>query len=221
VPANKVEAIRALGARTEIYGSSQDEAFEKAAELQQQDGVILVHPFDDPDIIAGQGTIGLELIEDIPDLDAVLVPLSGGGLISGIALAVKTINPAIKVIGVSMSRGPVMYHSLQAGKPVVLAEEDTLADSLRGGIGIDNKYTFEIVKNYVDDVILVSEADIAAAMAFLFTEHRLVAEGAGVVGIAALMTGQVRTAGRNTAVIISGNNIQIPQFLKAVQPFLA
>ena len=220
VPANKVEAIHALGARTEIYGISQDDAFEKAAELQQQDGVILVHPFDDPDIIAGQATIGLELIEDIPDLDAVLIPLSGGGLISGIALALKTINPAIKIVGVSMSRGPVMYHSLQAGKPIMLVEEDTLADSLRGGIGLDNKYTFELVRNYVDDVLLVSETDIAAAMAFLFTEHSLVVEGAGAVGVAALMTRQARVMGKHTAVIISGNNIQIPQFLSVVQPFL-
>ncbi len=221
VPANKVEAIRALGARTEIYGSSQDDAFDKAAELQRQEGVILVHPFDDPDIIAGQATIGLELIEDIPDLDAVVVPLSGGGLISGIALALKKINPSIKVIGVSMSRGPVMYHSLKANKPILLAEEDTLADSLRGGIGLDNQYTFGIVKNFVDDLLLVSEADIAAAMAFLFTEHRLVVEGAAAVGVAALMTRQAGAAGENTAVIISGNNIQIPQFLSAVQPFLS
>lgn len=220
VPQNKVEAIRALGARTEIFGSSQDDAFEKAAELQQQDGVILVHPFDDLDIIAGQATIGLELIEDIPDLDAVLVPLSGGGLISGIALALKKINPAIKVIGVSMARGAVMYHSLKAGKPVLLAEEETLADSLRGGIGLENQFTFQMVQSFVDDVLLVSEADIAAAMAFLLTEHRLVVEGAGAVGVAALMTGQAGAAGENIAVIISGNNIQIPQFISAVQPFL-
>lgn len=221
VPANKVEAIRALGARTEIFGSSQDDAFKKAAELQEQEGVILVHPFDDLDIIAGQATIGLELIEDIPGLDEVLVPLSGGGLISGIAFVLKTINPAIKIIGVSMTAAPVMYHSLKAGKPIVLSEEETLADSLRGGIGLENKYTFKIVQNYVDDVLLVSEEDIAAAMAFLFVEHRLVVEGAGAVGVAAVMTRQAGIAGKNTAIIVSGNNIQIPRFLSAVRPFLA
>ena len=113
-----------------------------------------------------------------------------------------------------------MYHSLKAGKPVLLAEEETLADSLRGGIGLENQFTFQMVQSYVDDVLLVSEADIAAAMAFLLTEHRLVVEGAGAVGVAALMTGQAGAAGENIAVIISGNNIQIPQFISAVQPFL-
>jgi len=220
VPGNKVEAIRTLGAKTEIYGRSQDDAFERAAELQQQEGRILVHPFDDLDIIAGQATIGLELIEDLPDLDAVLVPVSGGGLISGIALTLKKINPAIRVIGVSMMRGPVMYYSLKAGKPILLPEEETLADSLRGGIGLENKYTFQIVQNYVDGVLLVTEADIAAAMAFLLTEHGLVVEGAGAVGVAALMSSQAGVAGGNTAVILSGKNIQTSEFLSAVTPFL-
>jgi len=215
VPANKVEAIRSLGAETVIYGDSQDNAFEKAAEIQLHDGKVLIHPFDDADIIAGQATIGLELIEDLPYLEAAYVPLSGGGLISGVALALKSINPTIQVIGVSMERAAVMYHSLQAGKPVVMPEEETLADSLQGGIGLDNQYTFQMVQDLVDDVILVSEAEIAQGMAFLFREHRLVVEGAGAVGVAALLRGNL-SASKNTAVVISGNNIEIAQFLRAV-----
>jgi threonine dehydratase len=220
VPANKVAGIRALGAEVDIYGNSQDDAFIKAAQHQEQTGKIMVHPFDDLEIIAGQGTIGLELIEDLPNLELALIPLSGGGLISGIAFVLKSINPAIRVIGVSMERAPVMYHSLKAGKPLEIVEEDTLADSLRGGIGLENQYTFHIVQNLVDDVILVSEEEIARAMAFLLTEHQLVVEGAGAVGLAALISGKVASGEKATAVLLSGKNIDSTTYLKAVQTYI-
>ncbi len=220
VPENKVEAIRALGAEVVIFGHSQDDAFRKVTELQEREGKILVHPFDDLHVISGQATIGLELIEDLPHLERVIVPLSGGGLISGIGFAMKTVNPSIEVLGVSMDSAPVMYHSLRAGRPIQMPEEDTLADSLRGGIGLDNRFTFQMVQNFVDDVILVTEKEIAAAMAYLFKEHRLVVEGAGAVGVAALLSQKILPKDKNTAVIISGNNIDIPFFLKAVQPYL-
>jgi threonine dehydratase len=220
VPKNKVEAIRSLGAEVIIFGHSQDEAFAKVTELQERDGKILVHPFDDIHVISGQATIGLELIEDIPNLDRVIVPLSGGGLISGIGFVMKTINPSIEVLGVSMDSAPAMFHCLRSGKPIQIPEEDTLADSLRGGIGLDNRFTFQMVQNFVDDIILVSEEEIATAMAYLFKEHRLVVEGAGAVGVAALLSRKVLPKGKNTAVIISGNNIDVSFFLEAVQPYL-
>jgi threonine dehydratase len=147
----------------------------------------------------------------------VLVPLSGGGLIAGIALALKSSNPAIRVTGISMERAPVMARSLAAGKPLEMPEEMTLADSLQGGIGLHNQYTFNMVRDLVDEVILVTEEEIAAAMAFALREHHLVVEGAGAVGIAALLAGKVRDPLRNTALIISGGNVDIPQLLQIMK----
>jgi threonine dehydratase len=209
VPENKVEALQRLGAQVVISGQSQDAAFERAAELVAKQSLTMIPPFDDPDIIAGQGTIGIEMVEALPETDTVLVPVSGGGLISGIALALKSINPDILVIGVSMERAPVMYHSLRAGKPIQMPEEDTLADSLRGGIGLDNRYTYRMTQDYVDDLILVSEEEIAAAMAFALQEHHIILEGAGAVGIAALMHGKAGEAGQHVGVVVSGGNVDL------------
>jgi threonine dehydratase len=135
-----------------IYGRSQDEAELRAQELSEERGLTMIHPFDDPLVIAGQGTIGLELLKQLPAIDTALVPLSGGGLIAGIAVALKSGNRAIRIVGVSMERAPVMARSLAAGKPLQIEEETTLADSLQGGIGLDNRYTFRIVQELVDDV---------------------------------------------------------------------
>ena len=219
VAANKLEPIRALGADLRNHYASQDEAESQAYALAAAEGLVAVSPFDDPDVIAGQGTMGLEMLEQHPELRCAIVPLSGGGLISGVALALKTANPAIRVIGVSMERAPVMYHSLQAGKPVAMPEEDTLADSLRGGIGLDNRYTFAMVQRYVDDVVLVSEEAIAQAMAFLFREHGLVSEGGAAVGVAALLQQQVQQGG-DTVVVTCGRNVAMGLFLRTVQPWL-
>lgn len=219
VPKNKVEALRQLGAEVIIHGQSQDEAEVRAHQLAEERGLAMVHPFDDPLVIAGQGTIGLELMQDLPAVDWVLVPLSGGGLIAGIALALKSTNPAIHVVGISMERAPVMAKSLAAGKPVQMPEEPTLADSLQGGIGLENQHTFRIVNDFIDDVVLVSEEEIAAAMAFALYEHHLVVEGAGAVGIAALQAGKVEAAGKNVALIISGGNVDIPQLLQVAQQY--
>lgn len=214
VPDNKIEALKQLGAQVEVYGHSQDDAFERAALLEEQRGLTMVPPFDDALIIAGQGTIGIELLEELPEIDTVLVPVSGGGLISGIAMALKSASPAIRVLGVSMERAPVMYHSLKAGKPVQLPEEDTLADSLRGGIGLDNQYTYHMTQAYVDDLVLVSEEEIAAAMAFAFQEHHLVLEGAGAVGIAALLHGKVEDVGDHVGIVLSGGNVGLELFVR-------
>jgi len=213
VPANKVEAIERLGAEVVVHGQSYEEAEVHALRLRDERGLTMIEPFDDPLVIAGQGTIGLEVLEDLPDVDAILVPLSGGGLISGVALAMKAADPAIRTIGVSMERAPVMVHSLRAGAPVDLEEQDTLADALAGNIGLDNRYTFRMVQQYVDDLALVSEEEIARAMAFALREHHLVVEGGGAVGVAALLAGEVRGVGRNVVVVVSGGNVSMPLLL--------
>lgn len=216
VLAHKVAAIQQLGAETIRSGQNQDEAEARAAQLVAEQGLTLIHPFDDPHIIAGQGTIGLELLQERPSLSSVVIPLSGGGLLGGIGLALKTADPNLRVIGVSMARGPVMYHSLQAGQPVQMAELPTLADSLQGGIGLDNRYTFQMVQQVVDDVVLVSEEEIAAAMAFAFRQHRLVLEGGAAVGVAALLGGNVQGLGAETAVILSGGNVDTDKFKQII-----
>jgi threonine dehydratase len=207
VPAYRVEAMRALGAEVHRSGASQDEAYESAIALQKKEGLTLVAPFDDPDIIAGQGTIGLEILERLPDVDTVIVPVSGGGLMAGIALAVKTASPDIRTVGVSMEVAPAMYHSVKAGKPVEIEEKDSLADALLGGIGMDNRYTFPMIRDYVDELLLVSEAEIAQGMFFALDQHRLMVEGSGAVGISALLSGRLKHPGKRVAVVLSGGNV--------------
>lgn len=208
VPRNKVEAIQALGAVVRIVGRSQDEAQVEADRLAAEEGMVLLPPFDHPDVIAGQGTLGLEIVEDLPDVGTVLVPVSGGGLISGVALAVKAARPTARVVGVSMARGAAMYESLRAGKPVPVEELPSLADSLGGGLGDPNRYTFAMVRELVDDIVLLSEAEIAAGVRHAYFEEREVIEGAGAVGIGAVLAGKARLEGP-TAVVLSGRNIDM------------
>jgi threonine dehydratase len=214
VPSNKVDAIKRLGAEVVVHGNSYEDAEKHTLQLQEERGLILIDPFDDPLVIAGQGTIGLEILEDLPEVNTVIVPLSGGGLMSGTALAMKSASPAIRAIGVSMDRAPVMYHSLKAGKPIKMEEEDTIADALVGNIGLNNKYTFRMVQKYVDDVVLVSDEEIAEAMVFALEAHRLIVEGGGAVGIAALLHQRASKSGRNVVIVVSGSNVSLPLLLK-------
>ncbi len=214
VPSNKVDAIRRLGAEVVVYGNSYDEAEKHALRLQEERGLTLIDPFDDPLVIAGQGTIGLELLEDLPEIDTVVIPLSGGGLLSGIGLALKSADAAIRVIGVSMERGPAMVLSLRAGEVVEIVEEPTLADALAGGLGLDNAYTFDMVQKYADDTVLVSEEEIAGAMAFALESHHLVVEGGGAVGMAAILYDKVEWLGQHVAVVVSGGNVDVPRLLE-------
>lgn len=215
VPENKVAAIRSLGAQVRIVGKSQDEAQDEVDRLVDTEGMTSIPPFDHMDVIAGQGTIGLEMLEEAPELDAVLVPLSGGGLIAGVALAVKTLSPGTKVIGISMERGAAMIASLAAGRPVMVEELPTLADSLGGGIGLANTYTFEMVRDLVDDTIRVSEREIAEAIRFAYMQEAEVLEGAAAVGIAALMTGKFVPSGP-TSLVLSGKSIAPETHLEIV-----
>lgn len=209
VPENKCQAIRNLGAELVVVGENADEAMMYADELQSERGMTMVHPFDDLEIIAGQGTIGLEIFEDFPEMDTILVPLSGGGLMSGIAFTVKSIMPKVHVVGVSMERGPAMVDSLKAGRVVDIVEEPTLADALAGGLNTDNLYTFPMVQQYVDETVLVSEEEIAEAMLFCISQHHIVVEGGAAVGVAALLNNKVRNLGNNVVVVISGANVSI------------
>lgn len=206
VPSNKVEAVRALGAEVRIIGQSQDEAQLEVDRLVAEEGRVMLPPFDHPDVVAGQGTLGLELLEDCPDAATVLVPLSGGGLAAGVALAVKTLAPDTRVVGLSMERGAAMHASLRAGKPVQVREEPSLADSLGGGIGLDNRWTFPLVRDLVDEVALLTEAEIAEGIRHAYWKEGEVVEGAAAVGAAALLAGKVRAHGP-VAVLMTGRNI--------------
>jgi threonine dehydratase len=206
VPPDKVRALRRLGATVVVEGASQDEAGEVARGLEREHGLVMVHPFDDPAVIAGQGTIGVELLEDSGDLEAVLVPLSGGGLIGGIAAAVKARRPAVRVIGLSPVGGAAMVESIRAGRPVEVEEADTLADSLNGGIGLDNAHTFGLVRDLVDDLVLVEEAAIARGLLAALKWERYVLEGAAAIGLAAVIAELVELSGPS-ALILTGRQI--------------
>ncbi|SNR37457.1 hydroxyectoine utilization dehydratase EutB [Puniceibacterium sediminis] len=215
VPQAKVDGIRALGAEVRIVGRSQDDAFAESRRLVAEEGLVEISPFDDPFVIAGQGTIGLEIMERRPEIETLLVPLSGGGLAAGVALAAKALKPSVKVIGISMDRGAAMYESLRAGHPVEVAEYASLADSLGGGIGVENRLSYPMCRALLDDVILVTEEEIYRAMQTLYYEDRIVAEGGCVVGTAAVQAGKLTLTGP-TATVITGRNLDMDVFTRIV-----
>lgn len=206
VPWNKVENVRAAGAEVLIVGSSQDEAQVEVDRLVREAGKTMLPPFDHADVIAGQGTLGLEVLEDIPDAGTIVVPLSGGGLAAGIGISAKAVNPDIEVVAVCMERGASMVSSLEAGRPVEVPEYRSLADSLGGGIGLANRYTFTLVRDLVDRTVLLSEAEIAAGIRHAYHEEGEVLEGAGAVGIAAVLAGKLEASGP-VVLLLTGRNI--------------
>lgn len=208
VPENKVLEIRRLGAEIRIAGRSQDEAQKEVDRLVAEEGMVMLPPFDHAAVIAGQGTLGLEIMEQLPEAEIVLVPLSGGGLAAGVAAAVRGLNPKARMIGLTMERGAAMKASLDAGRPVQVEELPSLADSLGGGIGLDNALTFPMCRDLLDDVILVSEEEIANGMRHAYAGEREIVEGAGAIGIAALLSGRIRPEGPVVA-ILSGRNVDM------------
>ena len=216
VPEYRKLAIEALGANVEIVGQNSDEADLYARNIAEKKNITLIHPFDDEDIIIGQGTTGLEMINDFPEVDTVIIPTSGGGLIGGIALALKLQKPSIKVIAVSMERGPSMYESLKQGKPVDVEELETLADCLGGSIGLNNKFTFDIAKETIDDFVLVNEDKIAEGIKLNFTEHRIVSEGAAATSVMVAKDNLSSHLGKNIICLICGGNIEKNLFKKII-----
>lgn len=211
VPEVKVKNIARWGAEIKQDWDSQDQAGVYCYQVEKETGMTVIPPFDDKEIICGQATMALEIIEDCPEIDTVLVPLSGGGLISGVTLGMKMTVPDVRIVGISQQRAAVMIESLKAGHPVEMPEEPTLADSLLGGIGLDNRYTFDITRDYVDEVAQVSEEEIADGLAYIMENHKVIAEGASCVGISyALRPGQIKP-GSNVAIIVTGCGIPMEQ----------
>ena len=216
VPEHRRKAIESLGAKVEIVGTNSDEADLHAREYSKKNNIPLIHPFDDPMVIAGQGTIGLEMLESLPEVDTVIIPTSGGGLIGGIALAIKLQKPDVKIIAASMKRGPSMYESLKAGRPVDVKEEETLADCLGGSIGLDNEYTFKIAQDTIDDFVLIDEDKIAEGIKLNFEKHKLVTEGAAATGVMVIKDNLSPHLGKNIISLICGGNIDSELFGKIV-----
>lgn len=215
VPQAKLDGIAALGAGIRIIGRSQDEAQNEVDRLVAQEGMTMIPPFDHPDVIAGQGTLGLEILNSVPDVSCVLVQLSGGGLFSGVAAAIKALRPQTRIIGISMERGAAMAASLKAGCPVEVEELPTLADSLGGGIGLNNKLTFAMTRALVDDVILLTEDEIAKGIRHCYAKEMQIVEGSGAVGVAAILAGKIKTAGP-LVTILSGGNIDLGEYQRIV-----
>jgi threonine dehydratase len=214
-PIMKVANTRAYGARIVLHGSNYDEAYAEARRLEQVEGLTFVHPFDDPAVIAGQGTLGLEIVEQVPDLDAVIVPIGGGGLISGVAVAVKSRRPGVKVIGVQTELLPSMIAAIEEGHPVTLEPATTIADGI--AVKRSGELTLKHVKEYVDDVVTVSEEEIASAILYLLEKEKTVVEGAGAVGVAALMQRKLKLDGKRSVSIVSGGNIDVNLVARVIE----
>jgi threonine dehydratase len=207
-PRSKVEATRRLGGRVLLFGQGYDEAAAEAERIARSEGRLLVHPFDDRAVVAGQGTIGLELLEQVPDMDMVLVPVGGGGLLAGVAVAIKARRPEVEVIGVEASAIPSMREALRAGKPVPVPAGHTLADGI--AVRQVGRIPFGIVRDRVDGVVAVSDEEVEDAIVVLLEDEKTVAEGAGAAALAALLSGRVACRGRRVVALVSGGNIDLP-----------
>ena len=206
-PISKVEATKSYGAEVCLVEGVYDDAYRKALQLRDQEGYTFIHPFDDEDVIAGQGTIALELIDQLADMDAVIVPIGGGGLISGIAYTMKMIKPDVKVYGVQASGAPSMANSVHDGQIEELANVSTIADGI--AVKKPGSLTYEICKKYVDEIVTVTDDEIAAAILAMMEQQKLVTEGAGAVAVAAAMFGKVDIKGKKVVCLLSGGNIDV------------
>lgn len=212
-PLSKIEATKRLGAEVCLVPGVYDDAYQRTIELQKEHGYTLVHPFDDPKVIAGQGTIGLEILDDMPDVDTVIVPIGGGGLIAGVAFAMKTLKPDVKVYGVQAEGAPSMAESLKQHRRIHLDAVSTIADGI--AVKEPGSLTFDLCEKYVDGIATVSEDEIAAAILALIEQQKLVAEGAGAVSVAAAMFGKV-PLGKKTVCLVSGGNIDVTSLNRVI-----
>ncbi|MGK0290378.1 MAG: threonine dehydratase [bacterium] len=219
-PFSKVQETAKFGANIILHGNSYDEAYQKARQIQKEQGLTFIHAFDDLDVIAGQGTIGLELLEQNPFLEVILVPIGGGGLISGLATAIKSVNPKIKIIGVETDVMPAMQKSIQNKKITAIPAKTTIAEGI--AVAQVGSNTYPIVQKYVDDIITVSEEEIANAIMVLLDKEKILVEGAGAVGVAALLNQKVANIeGKKVGVIITGGNIDMTMLARVIERGLA
>jgi len=206
-PISKVEATKKFGAEVILVKDTYDDAYNKAIELQSEKGYTFIHPFDDVDVMAGQGTIGLEILDQLADVDAVIVPIGGGGLISGVAYAIKHLKPECKVYGVQAAGAPSMYEAIKSNEIKCIDYADTFADGI--AVKCPAKQTFELINQYVDEIVTVTEDEIAAAILTLMEKQKLVTEGAGAVSVAAVMFNKIKTKDKNIICVLSGGNIDV------------
>ena len=206
-PISKVEATRKLGADICLVNGVYDDAYKRALDLRDEKGYTFIHPFDDDKVISGQGTIGLEIADQLPDADAVIVPIGGGGLISGVAFAIKQLNPNIKVYGVQAAGAPSMFNSIHDGKIECLPSVSTIADGI--AVKEPGAITFDTCQKYVDDIITVTDDEISAAILALIEKQKMIAEGAGAVSVAAAMFNKVPVKGKKVVCVVSGGNIDV------------
>lgn len=206
-PISKVEATKGYGADVCLVPGVYDDAYNKALQLRDEKGYTFIHPFDDENVIAGQGTIGLEILDDLPEVDAVVVPIGGGGLISGVAFAIKQLNPKIKVYGVQAAGAPSMFNSIHDNKIERLDSVATLADGI--AVKEPGKNTFELCRKYVDEIVTVTEDEISGAILALIEQQKLIAEGAGAVSVAAVMFNKIPVKGKKVVCVVSGGNIDV------------
>jgi threonine dehydratase len=206
-PLVKVTATRAWGAEVILFGANYDEALEEAKRRCRVENLVFLHAFDDPAVIAGQGTIGLELLEQIPDMDAVVMPVGGGGLIAGVACAVKETRPEVRIVGIQPQALPAMEAALLLRKPVMLPAAATIADGI--AVRQVGELTLELALHYVKEVVTVDDEEVARAILRLLEKQKMLAEGAGAVGVAALLHGKTTLRAKNVAVIVSGGNIDV------------
>lgn len=214
-PISKVEATKSYGAQVCLVNGCYDDAYQKALQLRDEMGYTFVHPFDDEAVIAGQGTIGLEITNDMDDVDAVIVPIGGGGLIAGIAYAIKSIRPSIKVYGVQAAGAPSMYNSVKGGQIQCLDSVSTIADGI--AVKQPGVNTFELINKYVDDIALVTEDEIASAILTLIEKQKMIAEGAGAVSVAAAMFEKFPIQGKKVVSVVSGGNIDVTSLNRVIK----
>ena len=207
---SKIEATRAYGAEVVLHGSIWDEANEKAKQLCEERGLTYIHPFDDPDLIAGQGTLGLEIYEDWPSVEVVIVPIGGGGLISGVSMALKGLNPRIRIIGVESSGAPAMKLSVEKGELVTLDQVDCVIDGLK--VKRVGEHTFDAVRQFVDEIVALPDSEIFDAIIWIMSHCKLVVEGAAAASVAAVLNGLIKApAGSRVVCVLSGGNVNLQQ----------
>lgn len=213
-PIAKVQATRQYGAEVVLAGLGYDDSYAEARRIQKKTGATFIHPYDDPMVIAGQGTIGLEILEQQPDIKAIVVPIGGGGLLAGIATAVKNVAPNVKVYGVQASGAPAVYLAKHAGKYIETPEAVTIADGI--AVKSPGKITYDLIQKYVDDVFVVKDDDIAAAILLMMERSKIIAEGAGAIGLAAILHGSIPNLGK-TASVVSGGNIDVNMISRIIE----